>query len=120
MKGVPADRRARGDPNFSDTVSGRVRGGKKTNKDHPPPNETGRSDDPARLKSAVTTDRIIEQPREVNPAATSWAKEGCRLIREYQKTGNPKHFDAFWRHFLGIRSRMGSLPPKMSTEEALP
>jgi hypothetical protein len=72
-----------------------------------PPNETGRSDDPARLKSTATTAKIVEQFREINRAApTSWVKEGWRLFVEYQNSGSEKHLGAFRRHVAGIRARM--------------
>ena len=82
------------------------------------PNETGASDDRARLGSAnIAT--VIGQLREINSAApTIWVNEGWRLLAEYQSSGSRKHLTAFCRHVAGVRARMAGLRGSTSTESA--
>ena len=81
-----------------------------------PPNETGASDDRARLESTnIAT--VIGQLREINNAAlTVWTNEGWRLFAEYQNGGSLKHLSAFCRHVAGIRVCMAGLRGNTSTE----
>jgi hypothetical protein len=83
-----------------------------------PPNETGATDDRARLGSAnIAT--VIGQLREINSAAlTVWANEGWRLLAEYQNSGSLKHVTAFCRHVAGIRDRMAGLRGNTSNDGA--
>jgi hypothetical protein len=79
-------------------------------------NETGATDDRARLESAnIAT--VIRQLREINGAApTVWVNEGWRLFAEYQNSGSLKHLNAFCHHVAGIRARMAGLRGNTSTE----
>jgi hypothetical protein len=83
-----------------------------------PPNETGASDDRARLGSTnIAT--VIGQLREINSAApTVWVNEGWRLFAEYQDSGSLKHLSAFFRHVAGIRARMAGLRGNTSNDGA--
>ena len=84
------------------------------NKDHPPPNETGGSDDPAHLNSVIV-ERLLEYLRKINRAApTAWVNEGWRLFAEYQNSRSPKHLRALSCHIAGIRARIAFLQKNIS------
>ena len=89
------------------------------NRDHPPPNETGGIDGPARLKSvAIAT--LIECLRAVNNSMpTAWVDEASRLLDRYQKTSKVKHLSALCRHVAGIHTHMAGLRANTSTDDAL-
>jgi hypothetical protein len=82
------------------------------------PNETGASDDRARLESANSA-TVIGQLREINSAApTVWVNEAWRLLAEYQNSGSLKHRSAFCRQVAGIRDHMAGLRGNTSTDRA--
>ncbi len=82
-----------------------------------PPNETGRSDDPARLQSAVTEHLIAEAPSEIKPAVLGrWITEAQWLTEQCSRSNDPKALDGLRRHLNGIRRKIAAPAAK----EAMP
>ncbi len=71
------------------------------------PNETGATCDGARLSYLSCDTTLVARLKEINSIAPpTWSREGWRLLDEWQRSGDPKHLQAFNRHVTGIHARM--------------
>jgi hypothetical protein len=75
----------------------------------PSPNEKGGGIDDARRLESSRTATIVASLRKINALHRgAWLAESRRLLREFQRSGNPKHLHVFVRHCAGIGERLAA------------